>query len=42
MAFLILALAFCLTLPWGELPHIPPVSVSPKVHLICWYTTGFE
>lgn len=30
--------------PWGELPQIPPVAVTPKVHkyLIPWYTTGFE
>ena len=31
-----------LTLPWELLPHPPTVAVSPKVHLINWYTSGFE
>lgn len=29
-------------LPW-ECPHnYPPVRISPKVHLMAWYTSGFE
>ena len=29
-------------LPWEKLPHNPPVAVTPKVHLIAWYTSGYE
>ena len=29
-------------LPWALLPQPPTVEVSPKVHLIKWYTSGFE
>lgn len=30
--------------PWGELPIVPPVAVTPKEHklLIPWYTSGFK
>ena len=35
-------LALILAFPWGELPHIPPAAVSPKVHLLPWYTSGYE
>ena len=31
-----------LALPWGELPPNPPAAVSPKVHLVRWFTSGFE
>ena len=29
-------------LPWALLPHPPTAAVSPKVHLITWYTSGFK
>ena len=35
-------IAIALALPRGELPQLPPVAVSPKVHLIRWFTSGFE
>lgn len=35
-------IAIALALPWGELPHFPSVEVTPKAHLIRWYTSGFE
>ncbi len=31
-----------LELPWGECAQFPPVRITPKVHLINWYTSGFE
>lgn len=30
-----------LPLPWGAIPHDPPVEITHKVHLIAWYTSGF-
>lgn len=30
-----------LPLPWGAIPHDPPAEVTPKTHLILWYTSGF-
>ena len=33
---------YVLTLPWALLQHPPAVAVSPKVHLLNWYTSGFE
>ena len=29
-------------LPWEKLPNSPLVAVTPKGHLIRWYTSGFE
>ena len=29
-------------LPWEKLRNSPLVAVTPKVHLINWYTSGFE
>lgn len=31
-----------LLLPWVKLPQYPPVAVCPKLHLIGFYTSGFE
>ena len=38
----ILIFALLLAFPRGELLHLPSVAVSPKVHLLPWYTAGFE
>lgn len=35
-------LAVALAFPWGGLPHDPSVEVAPKVHLLRWFTSGFE
>ena len=31
----------CPVIPWGN-TGFTPIRVSPKSHLIAWYTSGFE
>ena len=38
----ILLFILLIAFPWGELPRCPLVAVTPKVHQIPRYTSGFE